>query len=771
MKIQWIIPVALSAILPTDLPAAIIPVPDKVPSAIRDQQDFITPDQVKLTGWLGTRSHANTYNRLAKIDTSRLLEGYRKRPGRQTWDGEHVGKWLHAATLAWVNTGDPALRAKLDETAAELCKCQLADGYLGTYTDEKRWSAWDVWAHKYNLLGLITYMRYTGNLTPLATCQRMADLLMKTFGDGPGQRDITTSGAHAGMASASVLEPMVLLYRFTGEKRYLDFCKYITRAMEGKNGPHIVSRLLDSKGVNEVGNAKAYEMLSCINGLLELYRTTGEKPSLDAALKAWQDIVDHRLYITGTASYCEYFHEDHDLPNHNKVGETCVTVTWIQFNAQLLRLTGEARFAEQLERSVMNQLLGAQKPDGTAWGYYVQPEGKKPYKDELDGHCCLSSGPRGIALLPSFAISTDSDGAVINLFEPGSADLTLRGGGKASISILSKYPADGRITVSIETAEESEFSIKFRIPDWSRGTVVRPSGATVGKDGYTVLRRKWKTGDTIQLELDVKPRVVEGDHMNRGKAVIFTGPLVLAADESLLSDPAKKLTEVALLDPPGAILAEDATGTWKTWPEAALFRVNAASRRGESRFTAQLAPFADVGMTGSLYRVWLPLSGRATANLLEGGSENRSRQGKLEGSIIDDDFQSIAGTNDGKQAAEDWFAVTMPTPVTARRLVYVHGRNFPDGGWFDTREAKPRFQIQRTAGGDWETIAPLADYPATTAEDPGQDPRLTWGNTHFVLKLEKPETFVGVRVIGTPSGGNDPSQRFVTCNELKAFAE
>ena len=123
-----------------------------MPCAVADKQDFQIPDRVQLSGWLGTRIAANETNRLVKIDTDRLLEGYRKRPGRQSWDGEHVGKWLHAA--------------KLDATATELCKCQLADGYLGTYLDKDRWTEWDVWAHKYNLIGLITYIRYTGNTAP-----------------------------------------------------------------------------------------------------------------------------------------------------------------------------------------------------------------------------------------------------------------------------------------------------------------------------------------------------------------------------------------------------------------------------------------------------------------------------------------------------------------------------------------------------------------------------------------------------------------------------
>src|SRR3974390_1330597 len=155
---------------------------DKIAPVVPDRQDFQIPDRVHLTGWVGSRIEANEANRLVKLDPARLLEGYRKRPGRQSWDGEHVGKWLHAATLAWVNTGDPALRQKLDYTAAELVKCQLEDGYLGTYVEKDRWTEWDVWAHKYNLIGLITYMRYTGNMARLPACRRMAGLLCASFG-------------------------------------------------------------------------------------------------------------------------------------------------------------------------------------------------------------------------------------------------------------------------------------------------------------------------------------------------------------------------------------------------------------------------------------------------------------------------------------------------------------------------------------------------------------------------------------------------------------
>ena len=446
--------------------AAISPIPDKVKPVIADRQDFQVPDRLHLTGWIGTRIEANEANRLVKLDPARLLEGYRKRPGRQTWDGEHVGKWLHAATLAWAYTGDPELRKKLDYVAAELIKCQLEDGYLGTYLEKDRWTEWDVWAHKYNLIGLITYMRYTGNLEPLPACRRMADLLCKTFGTGPDQRDLIKAGKHKGMAPTSVLEPMVLLYRMTGETNYLEFCRYILRAWEHPNGPKIISTLLTEKRVDKVGNAKAYEMLSCLNGALEFYRTTGKTNLLNACLIAWDDIVRNRLYLTGAASYGEFFHDDFDFPNVANVGETCVTVTWLQFNAQLLRLTGEARFAEQLERVILNQLFGAQRCDGSGWGYYVQMAGRKPYSSTLDGHCCLSSGPRGVALIPTFAVSTDAAGVVVNLYDAGTANLVLRDGTAVTVTTTTRYPSDGRIYLLVDTARPKSFAVKARIPAW-----------------------------------------------------------------------------------------------------------------------------------------------------------------------------------------------------------------------------------------------------------------------------------------------------------------
>ena len=756
------------------LSAAVVPIPDKVPCAVADRQAFTQPDQLHLTGWLGSRIAANEANRLVTIDVDRLLEGYRKRPGRQSWDGEHVGKWLHAATLAWVNTGDPALRQKLDYAAAELIKCQQEDGYLGTYLEKDRWTEWDVWAHKYNLIGLITYMRYTGNMAALPACRRMGDLLCNTFGDEPGKRDIIKAGWHVGLAPTSVLEPMALLYRLTAEKRYLEFCRYILRAWEHPNGPKVISTLLTAKRVDKVGNGKAYEMLSCLNGALEYYRTVGDPEILEACLNAWKDIVEQRLYITGAASYGELFHDNYDLPNVANVGETCVTVTWIQFNAQLLRLTGEARFAEQLEHVVLNQLFGAQKCDGSAWGYYVQMEGKKPYSATLDGHCCLSSGPRGVALIPTFAAGTDAAGVVVNLYDAGTAKLSLKDQTPVTLVTDTRYPANEQVRITVGLAGEKAFTLKLRMPAWCRVPSVqikgRPVALTPGPDGYVAVQRFWKNGDQVELRFKLEPRVVAGDHKNSGKLAVLYGPLVLAADADLLGDQLKGIKSVAFASADLAALAvtpEPAPDQYKTWPGAQVFRVNAiarqASRSGMPVTTVpiRLVPFADAGTGGSSYKVWIPI-GQSEGNLLLEEKESHSRRGNVSDSITDGDPNTFVVTYDGKPAAEDWFAVTLAAPTELKRVVFVHGKTFHDGGWFDASAGQPEVQVQTTQKGKWETVGLLKDYPGTTATSASG----LAGGERFTCQLPKPTKVFGVRVIGKPASGDAPQQAFASCGEL-----
>ena len=125
---KFLILLMISSIVSCTQAAPILPVPDAVPPAAPAALHPLSPSAVQMGGWLGARIDSNESRRLLVVDTEPLLAGYRHRPGDQPWIGEHVGKWMHAATLAWAYTGDEALRRKLDTVAAALIATQEPDG-------------------------------------------------------------------------------------------------------------------------------------------------------------------------------------------------------------------------------------------------------------------------------------------------------------------------------------------------------------------------------------------------------------------------------------------------------------------------------------------------------------------------------------------------------------------------------------------------------------------------------------------------------------------
>jgi DUF1680 family protein len=591
------------------VPIAAAPVPDRVRPAVDDEQRTPTADRIRLgDGFLGRRFAVNEKN-LLTADEEWMLAGFRHRPGEQAWVGEHVGKFLHAATLAWAISHDARLRAKLDRIVTELLKTQEEDGYLGTYVPSKRFQLardndWDVWVHKYDLIGLLTYYQYTGEVRALDACRRIGDLLSATF--GKDKKDILSAGTHVGMAATSVLEPMVRLYALTGERKYLAFCRYLTEAMEEPRGPKLISTLTTVKEVNRTANGKAYEMMSNLIGLCELYRMTGDRRLLTPVLNAWDDIVARRLYLTGTASWGEHFQPDHKLPNEGPVGETCVTVTWMQLNLQLLRLTGEARYAEEIERSALNHLAAAQRVEAYGWCYFTELSGAREFGGRT---CCASSGPRGLAVLPTCVLTTDDAGIVVNLYESCDARLTLKDGTTTRVRMDSRYPTEDKITITVQPEKPRRFVIKLRIPTWCTGACVTVNGVPgrgEAKAGsYLALHaREWKDGDTIELQLPLSLRMLEDPQANANKVALAYGPLVLATDEHLIdhSLPAagKGSSNIVLTstDPAALELKRIQLTDRSTWSGVMRYEITAhhgTSDRPGDAFRLRLLPFAQAG--------------------------------------------------------------------------------------------------------------------------------------------------------------------------------
>jgi uncharacterized protein len=576
-------------------PASATPVPYKVSLAIPDSMQPLDPSAVRIDGWLGARIDANVSGRLEVVDTEPLLAGFIKKPGNHPWIGEHVGKWIHAATLAWAYTGDSALKAKLDSVVAQLIAAQEPDGYLGTYSPSQRFGLypdadWDVWCNSYSMIGLLTYYKYTGDVPALAAARRAADLLIATF---PARKSILAAGTHVGMAATSVLVPVVELYRLTGDERYLAFAKYIVSAYDEPGGPRVVRTLLEKKGVSLTANGKAYEMLTNLMGLCDLARVTGDRRLLLAVTNGWEDVVRNRLYLTGTASTHEHFGDDHELPNGEdaQIGETCVTTTWIQLNQQLLQVTGGAAYADEIERSLYNHLTAAQNPKGDDWCYYTALQGSKHYDAGIT--CCHSSGPRALAVAPATAYLQEADTAVVSTFESSRAHFVF-GGQPAEIDQESGFPRVGHSVLTVHVPQATRFGIKVRVPGWAAPLKV---GGVAFEAGWAALpERTWKDGDRIELAFSLRGRVIPGDYTNYSREAVAWGPFVLAVDAARNG---KLDTLEALRVAPGA------EPTLSSSSGNLAFEFNALGPWEESPRVVTLVPFADAGATGGEYRVWL----------------------------------------------------------------------------------------------------------------------------------------------------------------------
>ncbi|MCX6901048.1 MAG: glycoside hydrolase family 127 protein [Verrucomicrobia bacterium] len=588
---------------------------DKITPKVTDALAFAPPGSVNFHGWIGEAMATCKTGRIFAQSLPDLINPFAVREEDRMWRGEFWGKWFTSVALAYRYDGDPKLRAILDEAVKGLIATQTPDGGITTYKAANEFTNWDTWGRKYTLLGLLAYHDLTGDAKALDAARKHADRVLSFF--GPGKADIATNGWWTGMAASSIMEPMVLLHRRTGERRYLDFVKYIVRAWEGPKGPDLVRKALDGiavfkmfpgpdptkKGYMSWGSSKSYEMMSCYEGLVELHRVTGEPKYLEAARKVFANIRDTEITILGSGSSWERWCNGRmrQAEPLTEWMETCVTVTWMKFATQLLRLTGDPLYADEIERSALNSLLATQKDDGTWWSHFSALEGRRepaPEHCKMHQNCCVASGPRGLNLLPALAVMRGSSGPVVNFYEPATVKFE-----EAQLDIKSDYPRANVVDITVRPTAAKEFTLSLRIPAWSRATKLTVNGKTISdiKPGsYARLTRTWKNGDKVRLTLDFAVRC-EKDPGGSGRVAITRGPVVFALD--------KRVTKPAAGN--GVVVA-DASGVVK----ATVVKAKGVQMALDVPFDAagkkMMLRFCDYASSGhtwkedSTLRVWLP---------------------------------------------------------------------------------------------------------------------------------------------------------------------
>ena len=594
----------------------------------------ITVNSVKVGGYVGGRIDDCFRHRVKEQDVDEIVEPFRHRIESWKWNSEFWGKWTLGAIGAYRYTGDAELYAKIAKSVNEIIETQTPDGYIGNYPPENQLKEWDIWGRKYTMLGLLSWYELTGERKALDAAAGVADHLISQV--GPGKTNIVLTGGYRGMPSSSVLEPIMSLYNKTGEQRYLDFAKYIVTQWETPEGPQLISKAdvpvalrfpHPARWFNYANGQKAYEMMSCYEGLLEFYKVTGNKVDYDAVLVAYSHILAEEINIAGSGSAVECWYGGKSLqtvPTYHTM-ETCVGFTWMQFCSRLLAITGDSRFADNIERTFYNAILGSLKDDGCQIAKYTPLEGWRVEGERQCGlniNCCNANGPRAFAMIPSLSYVADKDCLTINFYGESEAEISLGKRNRMKVVQTGNYPAGGDISIEIAPDKAADFTVALRIPEWSRRSSARViSGAdtlsvkldelTVGE--YAKISRRWKKGDRIELGLDMTARVVE---QNMHYA-ITRGPLVLARD-SRFGDGFVDEGVVIKAAEDGSVELTPAGNGGFAWMAFTVPMVAGTDleNNGKPR-QIHLCDFASAGNTWDKsvrYRVWLP----KTLNVMKG---------------------------------------------------------------------------------------------------------------------------------------------------------
>ncbi len=514
-------------------------------TAMRDVFTHAKPGSVKIGGRLGKKLDQCVNNRLLTQDVEAVVAPYRAKTetGSSDWRCEYWGKWFTSLTLADAYHSTKASRALRDEAATALIATAAPDGYLGTRMPSHRLEGWDVWGRKYALLGLVADYDRTHDPKVLNAARRHTDTLIDEL--GPGKTDIADVGEWNGLPASSVLEPVVLLYQQTHEQKYLDFANHIVASWSKLSkrlpaGMRLIEDSIQGKKPDQMCAPKAYEMMSCFEGLCELYRTTGKREYLTAAVKLANGVFREETTLIGVGTSNEVWFSGANKQTDvvPKPMETCVTATWMKLCDQLLRLTGDVRYADELEKNLYNGLLGAMMPDGQWWAYFSGLMGVRVpsyvQHGDVNLSCCVVNGPRGLMLTPFWAFMQSADGPVVNLYAPGSAQI-----GSVKLDINGDYPVSDHVTIRVSPEQAKEFTLSLRIPAWSEKTKLEVNGEPqVVAPGYTKIRRTWQTGDLVTINFDMRAKL---DLLN-GQVALHRGPVVLSLDSRLTPAAAQRVS-------------------------------------------------------------------------------------------------------------------------------------------------------------------------------------------------------------------------------------
>ena len=424
----------------------------------------------------------------------------------------------------------------MSNVVAAFIATQAEDGYLGPFPKDARLlKNWDLWGHYHALYALALWHERTGDPAALAAARKAGDLVCLTYLD-TSRRVLDAGDSEMNM---SILTGMAMLYRLTGEPRYLRMAREVEKDWE-RAGDYLRAGL-DGREYFQSPRPR-WESLHDLQGLVELWRITGEAKYRDAFIHHWRSIRRWDRRNTGAFSSGEQATGNPYAPT---AIETCCTVAWMALTIDYLKLTGDPRAVDDLELATLNGGLGAQHISGRWWTYNTPMDGVR----EASAHtivfqsragtpelnCCSVNAPRVLGMLSEWAVMSTPRGLAVNSYLPGAFTVSVANE-EASLVLDRDYPIGNSQRVRIAKCGDAEWTLQLRIPAWSANTRVQanfegvPTTAVPGS--YLEIRRRWKAGDEVALQFDFGLRAVAGANEAAGKVSLYRGPLLLAWDQA-----------------------------------------------------------------------------------------------------------------------------------------------------------------------------------------------------------------------------------------------
>ncbi|MBZ9895545.1 glycoside hydrolase family 127 protein [Mesorhizobium sp. BR1-1-6] len=477
------------------------------------------------------------------------------------WDSDW-GKTIETAAYSLYRAKNPELEKKIDAVIDLYEKLQQPDGYLSSWYQRiqpgLRWTnlrdCHELYCAGHLIEGAVAYYQATGKRKLLDVMCRYADHIASVLGPEPGKKK--------GYCGHEEIElALVKLARVTGENKYMELAKYFID-QRGQQ-PHYFDEEARARGTDpKAYHFKTYEYsqshipvreqdkvvghavraMYLYSGMADIATEYGDDSLRVALDRLWDDLTSKNLYITGglgPSAHNEGFTSDFDLPNESAYAETCAAVGLVFWASRMLGMGPNARYADIMERALYNGSISGLSLDGSLF-FYENPLESRGRHNRWKWHrcpCCPPNIGRMVASIGSYFYSLADDALAVHLYGDSTARFDIAGV-PVALTQASRYPWDGAVAITIEPQAPVAFTLHLRVPAWSAGAALKVNGETVKledvtSDGYAAIRRTWKKGDSVRLDLEMPIERLYANPQVRqdaGRVALSRGPLIYCVE-------------------------------------------------------------------------------------------------------------------------------------------------------------------------------------------------------------------------------------------------